>query len=239
MVIAISGKMRSGKSTFARYLREALIQKYGVEFKIASFAEPLKKEVVNVLGLDSVDQLNELKNTPLVEVNESLAKKINQRDVNTIRQFLQYYGETLRSSFYSGYWIDRFHNEYKDTNIIIDDLRYQNEFNYVTSQFDSFTIRIARNIEKRFPEYKDLLNYEEEITRRIFDTSIPKNTHNLSTFINIMAKFDLGDALTHISEIDLDHRNDFDCFVNNNDNSESLNLKAKEFVNQFNYDTLR
>lgn len=93
MIIAITGKMCSGKSTAAKYLEE----KYN--FKIHSFGEPVKKYAALIFK-------DTTKNRPIIQ---DFAQKVKEIDENVWVNYL------LRN-------ID------KNDNIVIDDLRFPNEY---------------------------------------------------------------------------------------------------------------
>lgn len=124
MIIVFSGKIGSGKTTAANYLK----LKYG--FLPYSFARPLKK-IGKIFGFSH----NEMYGTQ----KEKLS--INEKWGISGREFLQKVGtELFRNNLQKvlpniqieyGIWSDIFMNKYKEhnDNYVIDDMRFEDEYN--------------------------------------------------------------------------------------------------------------
>lgn len=112
MIIGLSGKQRTGKDTLAILLQAALRNK-GYEFSRKSLAEPLKIAYAHSAGMTLAD----------LEVNKA-----------EHRAGLQQMGEDARRHN-PDFWIDRLGasmGQYE--NIIIPDIRYKNEYDWVRSR---------------------------------------------------------------------------------------------------------
>ena len=161
MKIAISGKMCSGKSTLADMLINFFQESYNINCIKYSFANGIYEIAKNVFYMKNKD-----------------------------RHLLQQIGEKMRE-IDKDIWIKKTINDiYKnnDNHVIIDDLRFINELEYV-KKHNFFTIRL--NISKYEQDSRIMSTYP--------DTYI-KHTNNLN----------------NISEIDLDNipHNNFDIIIN-------------------------
>lgn len=149
-IIGIAGGMRSGKGVLAEYLSE----KYG--YQILAFYDILKSITTNLLGLYSVEQLDELKNN-----NKEIAMYFNQdlcnrfadafdvdrqffgdimlgKEIHSVRELLQTIGtDVLRA--YNSEWhvhplmklvMSYIECGYK---VVIADVRFPNEKAYLES----------------------------------------------------------------------------------------------------------
>ena len=105
MIIAIAGKMCSGKSTVANYLKERY------NFKICSFGEPVKRYAALIFG-------DNTKNRPIIQ---DFAQKIKELDEDVWVNYL------LRNIDQNDNQ-DGNQNDNQDDNIVIDDLRFPNEY---------------------------------------------------------------------------------------------------------------
>ncbi len=154
LVIGVSGTKRSGKNTFADYIKQHLEEK-GVSVKIGSWADLLKKSAYESLGVAEgaaeehkfhSDWANSFKEKfKLQVVNE---EGIVLREI-TGREFLQRYGtEGHREVFGDNFWIDQFwaSNDFQGVDVlIIADCRYDNEAENVLSK-DGVIIKIDNPI---------------------------------------------------------------------------------------------
>jgi len=135
MLIAISGKQRAGKDTVANYL----VDNYG--FRRISFAQPIKTLAVSYFGLDPKD----------VYVNKpDYVRKVLQ-DIGKIGRYIN-----------EDFWVEQALRSYnpKD-NIVISDLRFQNEARYLKS-LDGILVRIESDYHDRLT--RGPLTNEEDIS---------------------------------------------------------------------------
>ena len=109
MIIGISGKLGSGKTTAANYLAA-----HG--YKIANFADILKHSAANILGISpALCYSREGKNTMIPELNM------------TVGTFLQQYGTAVRN-IDNDIWVKLlFRNISTHDKIVIADVRFPNE----------------------------------------------------------------------------------------------------------------
>ena len=136
LVIGVSGTKRSGKNTFADYIKQHLEER-GAIVRIGSWAELLKKSAYESLG---VAEGAALEHKFYMAWANSFKEKFKLQIVNengivlreiTGREFLQKYGtEGHREVFGENFWVDQFWNSNDFTGVdvlIIADCRYDNE----------------------------------------------------------------------------------------------------------------
>lgn len=126
MRIALSGKIASGKSTFAKQLQIRLTRDTGNQTVILSFASRLKELA-----------------TELFDYDEKKSKN---------RELLQEFGAAIRK-IDTNAWIKSLNNRIKaldpKTNVIIDDLRMVNEFHFCkTMGFKLVRLEIDPSIQR-------------------------------------------------------------------------------------------
>ena len=132
MIIGLVGKKGSGKDTMADFLVE------NYHFKQYAYAEPLKKLCQDLFCLTDA------------QVNcHALKETIDERWNKSPRQILQQVGTDLfRKHYDENIWVkilkEKLKMESKDQNIVVSDIRHQNELDTVT-EFKNFVIfRIVR-----------------------------------------------------------------------------------------------
>jgi thymidylate kinase len=134
LVIGVSGTKRSGKNTFADYIKEHL-EEQGKSVKIGSWAELLKKSAYESLGFAKTLEVSiyelwadAFKQGHKIQIVNSLGETIHSISG---REFLQRYGtEGHREVFGDNFWINQFWeaNEFNGVDVlIITDCRYDNE----------------------------------------------------------------------------------------------------------------
>lgn len=148
-IIAFAGRQRSGKTHLAKLLEK----EKGA--KIYTIANYLKQLCCDLIGIDSVIKLNELKNSKKelwiepqyaewgvkIEKATGIAstqicidlKKI--RIIKDVRELLQIIGTNIIRKYYPNWHIDQLIKEIttsKDELIVIDDVRFPNEYNAIT-----------------------------------------------------------------------------------------------------------
>lgn len=127
MLIGISGKIGSGKTTFASLLFKKLIE-HKQEVTIRNFADKLKSCCHVITGHYGYTQ--EDKNTFLPEFNM------------TVGEFLQGFGTKLREHFYDKIWVTpTISNLKENTTYIIGDCRFPNEADAIKDA-DGIVIRL-------------------------------------------------------------------------------------------------
>lgn len=117
-VVAISGKMQHGKTTLATMI-QAHLENRGRTAVLHGFAVELKKDLVS-LGIDVHDKS---------EPN---------------RKLMQAYGQAQRAKD-PDYWVKRWAAGANDYGVVIvDDMRFQNEFLYMRDEEDALLIRVEK-----------------------------------------------------------------------------------------------
>lgn len=126
MIILITGKAGSGKSTVA-----AIFEEYG--FKNVALADKLKEftyKCLQVFGI-KIDSLKDL---------------YEQSTKVHYRTYLQRLGtECFRETFGDDFWCDVLMNDIRDVqNVVISDIRYENEIEFFKQRFKCVVIKIVR-----------------------------------------------------------------------------------------------
>ncbi len=153
-IIAISGKKHSGKDTVASMLMKRLP---GTSVRVA-FADELKLEIAR----------NYHVTVPYIEGNK-----------DTFRTVLQGHGSIQKFLHGEHYWIEqyllRLHNCTHDgiypDYVLTPDLRYKNEYNYLTD-LGAIIIRVNRNL----GELPDTHSSETDLDRVEFPLTIVNNS---------------------------------------------------------------
>ena len=147
MLVAINGRARSGKDTFAVMLAEELYNILRSKFVLMAFAKDLKDKVQQDFDLH-YDQL--WGDDKEIEDKRYIKPRIENENIQywTAREILQEYGQFFRTIDYD-FWVKSLfrtidYKEYK--NIIITDVRHRNEADAVIKR-DGFLIRIVRNVD--------------------------------------------------------------------------------------------
>lgn len=123
IIIGLSGKLGSGKSTVAKLLHSKLY----FEFELFNFGDVLKEEASERYNypLDwnySVDGKKEIINHELLP-----------RKGMTVREVLQWHGTEFRRSQDEDYWVKKMEEHFNNMikGLIIDDVRFENEAEFV------------------------------------------------------------------------------------------------------------
>ncbi len=133
IVIGISGKIGSGKTTFSKMLIDRL-SKEGIIAKEKSFAEKLKTIASIISGLPIEDMYSQ-------EGKNKIIPSFNM----TVGQMQQKIGtEVFRDNFDQDVWIKALFNSYdKENDVwIISDVRFENEADAILNMESSILIRI-------------------------------------------------------------------------------------------------
>ena len=162
MIIALSGKKSSGKDTVANYLCD----KY--EFVNYGFADPIK-EISKIMFGFSEDQLNGYSKDIEDKIWGIAPRDFFQKFGTDIAQFElpKYFPGIFRNLDKRTIWVRVFElwytkklKENPKIKIVISDLRFQHEYEYL-KKLDSYFIRIKRN-DKEVNNY-DLHKSETEL----------------------------------------------------------------------------
>lgn len=140
MIIGISGKARSGKDTFALMLTEELNKRYYPPFVMMAFANELKTRCQEAFDL-SYEQL-------WGDDKEVLDKRYMKASEQywTAREIMQDYGAFYRT-IDGKFWVKNLFKvieEKEYTNVIITDVRYVNEADYIINN-GGYVIRVDRD----------------------------------------------------------------------------------------------
>lgn len=113
MIVGISGKMATGKTTLANHLAELC------GGRVVSFADALRAEVVDIFAVP-------LWHMQSREMKERQTYQVGMR-VMTVRELLQWWG-ALRRETDADYWVDKLVRSVgRDELVFVDDVRYYNE----------------------------------------------------------------------------------------------------------------
>lgn len=155
MIIAISGKIGSGKSTVANMIKYILrerqrnvesediiyedytttIAQKSMGIYIKSFAKPLK-EIVSILTGCNVDLLYDS------EFKKMRSNYTVDGKTLTYRECLTHIGDILRKDDKHVFCKALFNSYRKGEVFIIDDLRFKDEYNYLKSRYETFFVRL-------------------------------------------------------------------------------------------------
>lgn len=151
MLIGITGKKFSGKSTVARMLADA------TGYEVMSFADRLKDVTVALTGcrredLDSFD----------FKENEFVPEYLHVfcgGNVPTYRAFLQYFGTDVMRSYNDNIWIDSTLGKGCD-NVIVSDVRFKNEADAIRSR-GGIIVKVERAGYESFDEHISEVELED------------------------------------------------------------------------------
>ena len=160
-IVAISGKLTSGKSTLANN-----IVKVDSSYRVVPLAYPLKQAIAELCGT-SLEFMREHK--------------------DKFRPILQYYGtDIMRWLYGEDIWVERlFEYAYNLDlqHLIVDDVRYPNEVEGLANRADKFmSVRLLINTDDQIQRYHSL--YGEFI-------SLEKLNHRSETALDTYTDFDM------------------------------------------------
>lgn len=169
MIIGIIGKKGSGKDTMADYL----VKQY--EFKQFTYAEPLKKICQELFSLT-----DEQVNCP------HLKEVIDERWGKTPREILQQIGTDLfRKHYDENIWVnilkEKIKLDVKTKNIVVSDIRHQNELDNITQFENCVVFHIERpslqntdthSTENNVFHYSNIITIKNDSTIEHFYTKI-------------------------------------------------------------------
>lgn len=171
MIIGLLGKKGSGKDTMADFLVE------NYHFKQYTYAEPLKKICQDLFSLTD-EQMN----------CHVLKETIDERWNKTPRQILQQVGTDLfRKHYDENIWVkilkEKLKVESDEQNIVVSDIRHQNELDTVTEFENCLIFRIVRpgcdvsdphSTENNNLKYKDIITIDNNGTIQDFYEKIKR-----------------------------------------------------------------
>lgn len=171
MNVGLIGKYKSGKTTLANLLKERYSQQYNVV--IMPFAKYLKEIVTKCSGLDdsAKDNTDSFSgNIKLYKIDKDLKKYdydlLTKKEEDTLkaleylptnemyRKLLQFIGTDIYRKRNEYHWIQLFENDFnkikynKNTRVIIDDVRFENEFQFALQNMD-YVVKIVRPSEDK------------------------------------------------------------------------------------------
>lgn len=135
MIIGISGKKYSGKSTVAEMLHEEL------GWKVTSFAHKLK-EITCVLSGCTMEQLEDYDFKENMFVPHYLWPFCDGNKKPTYRNFLQYFGTEVMRKYHNNLWVYAALEKAPD-DLIISDCRFLNEYSVIGS-LNGIVIKVLR-----------------------------------------------------------------------------------------------
>ena len=172
MIIAISGKAGAGKTLSASLLYNMFKELPKYNTKLKSFAKPVY-QIASVILNQKVSHIqgNKLKH----------AKPYNM----THRELLQLIGQSFRDLVDVNMWNNiLFQDDYDDANdiIIIDDLRYRTEIDYIRMIGQHYMFRIQRELDDNQHKFR-LHKSETDLDKIVnWDTMID-NTEDIETLV--------------------------------------------------------
>ena len=214
-IIAIGGRIGSGKSVLASICQKA-------EYEKLYFALPLKQLVANLIHVN-LEEINSLKNVEkqykFSDMDymflsketripyETIRKEMLPIEFKTVRQLLQFIGTDLIRKYNTNWHVNKIkHMIDKTKNYVIDDVRFPNELELI-KQLGGDAWFIVR------PIINNVSNHESEtsLTWHDFGNKIIINDSSLSLF-----KFRWETFLSHYDK-SMEERNkviDSDCIKN-------------------------
>ena len=188
LVIGISGKKFSGKSTVAYFIREYLInKKLNASIYRTSFAKTLKYIIGGIFNIDPVELNSQefkasripgyikiLKNDKIVNIvklNDSISATYPIIPA-TFRDALQFYGDFFKLNFGENFWCNMLKvttNTDKLDVLIIDDIRFKNEIEFLQKTYPDF---VLIRINRPDLEFKDNHSSEVDLDDYQFDNVI-------------------------------------------------------------------
>lgn len=183
MIIAITGKKRSGKDVFASILQEH-------NFELYKFAQPIKNMCKDIF-LWNEDYINGDKKEE-IDPRWGISPRYAQQVIGTelFRQGLPSLSDGFRETVGDCIWVNRFrywYDNYKSTslfgNVVISDLRFLNEAKMV-QEYGGLIVKIVRDTDSK----SDVHQSEQEMESIISDYTI-HNDGTLGDYTQKIYKF--------------------------------------------------
>lgn len=148
-IIAFTGLMGSGKNTLAT----AMLQQDS-SFKEIAFADPIKAQVSKLFNLTTVEQYEQFK-------QEQVGLTTGRLLVREIGMLMRSYNENQFVDY-----VERSITKDTSSNWLITDLRFQNEFDFLTrlnkeKRFQVIKVKLDRRLSKKLPA--QYLDHESEV----------------------------------------------------------------------------
>ncbi len=128
MIIGVIGPKGSGKSEIAKLL----VEQY--DFSRHAFADPLKKALMVAFGLSREQVYGSLKETP----TDKLCGRTPRHAMMTLGT------EWGRDLIHPDIWTAAWRSTMPPGNVVVDDLRFPNEFELVKKTLDGYVVSVRR-----------------------------------------------------------------------------------------------
>lgn len=156
MVIGLAGYIGVGKSTAAKKLCEHIIQVSDKPACTWGFGAELRSEIIDFIEEPSSFCIHQNEYPKDVEVLHGLLTLLQIPSMihykptqNDIRKLLQWWGTEFRRNQDPNYWVKRWSNRMYETelstSIVVDDVRFKNEYEAVINQPDSIVVMLNRD----------------------------------------------------------------------------------------------
>jgi hypothetical protein len=151
-IISMTGAKRSGKNTFALFLKDEA-QADGKTVELASWAYLLKTVAVESLGVFEEPDVwaDRTKENHVIQIIDYSSGPTDPEHEISVRQFLQNLGtEACRNTFGEDFWVNQFWNHFEKVHsempdlLIFTDTRFDNEAKSVES-FGGINIEVVKN----------------------------------------------------------------------------------------------
>ena len=134
MIIGISGKLGTGKTTVTNMLINSILPSFGMSGVRMAFGDKLKSMASEVYGFDR--ELCYTGKTSKVKIPENIDPAlVNPKWDNepTVREILQYYGTDYTRAKDADFWVKELSKDVEKAAadfVIIDDVRFPNEYDF-------------------------------------------------------------------------------------------------------------
>tara|TARA_Y100000034_G_scaffold57607_1_gene70315 strand:+ start:17023 stop:17616 length:594 start_codon:yes stop_codon:yes gene_type:complete len=170
MIIAISGKAGAGKTLSASILYNMFKELPKYNTKLKSFAKPVYQIASVIL------------NQKVSHIQDNKLKQAEPYNM-TNREFLQLIGQSFRDLVDVNMWNNiLFQDDYDDEAdiIIIDDLRYRTEIDYIRMIGQHYLFRVQRELDDNQHKFR-LHKSETDLDKVVNWNSIIDNTKDIET----------------------------------------------------------
>lgn len=170
-VIGITGPKRAGKDTSALYLKSMF------DYEPLAFADPMKDILCLTFGI-SRETLDDFKNNPSTSkiLGDKYSSEYTYEFTTDMRQVLQRFGtEAMKKHFGTDVWAQKLVQDalmWDMENVVVSDLRFLNEYEYLKEHSDTLTII---RIHKDSKEEEDSHSSEQEYKQIQADYEISNN----------------------------------------------------------------
>jgi hypothetical protein len=172
MIIAISGKAGAGKTLSASLLYNMFKELPKYNTKLKSFAKPIYQIASVIL------------NQKVAHIQDNKLKQAKPYNM-TNREFLQLIGQSFRDLVDVNMWNNiLFQDNYDDANdiIIIDDLRYRIEIDYIRMMGQHYLFRIQRELDDNQHKFR-LHQSETDLDKVVNWNTTIHNTEDIETLV--------------------------------------------------------